>query len=285
MQALRARKPVRSREAKSAQWFTTIDPLAEKGYAWSPYCYAFNNPVNIIDPDGRWGIPYFQKYSYTDNTALNYVKTVPNAVANIVNGGIAVVNSGISTVSTIANEGLSGYGSALKNEAIGIANGVADFAKGAIEYHSTTPIGQQLSDAISPQSVEGALTVAGTVALGEAAAGAVKGAGAAMSTTATEGGTQTVYRVFGGDARAQGFSWTTDNPTSVTNFRNVAGLPSGGASGATNTADFMIKGRVNVNKIIGSRSALPLDGNIGGLRELIINPKDVKLTDFKILNP
>ena len=39
-----------------------------------------------------------------------------------------------------------------------------------------------------------------------------------------------VYRVFGGDARALGFSWTTVNPTSVKNFRNLAGLPSGGAS-------------------------------------------------------
>ena len=95
----------------------------------------------------------------------------------------------------------------------------------------------------------------------------------------------TVYRVFGGDARAQGFSWTTVNPTFVKNFRNVAGLPSGGASGAMNTADFMIKGKVNINSIIKSRSALPLDGNIGGLPELIIDPKNVRLIDFKVLKP
>ncbi|MBW3518749.1 hypothetical protein [Flavobacterium sp. NKUCC04_CG] len=91
--------------------------------------------------------------------------------------------------------------------------------------------------------------------------------------------------MFGGDARAQGFSWTTKNPTSIKDFRNAAGLPSGGASGATNTADFMIKGRVNSNNIIKSRSALPLDGNKGGLPELIIDPKNVRITDFKILKP
>ena len=99
------------------------------------------------------------------------------------------------------------------------------------------------------------------------------------------GGRVTVHRVFGGDARAQGFSWTTQNPQAVENFRNVAGLPSGGASGATNSADFMITGRVKPEDVIESRRALPLDGNEGGLPELIIDPKDVDISDFRVLNP
>jgi RHS repeat-associated protein len=98
-------------------------------------------------------------------------------------------------------------------------------------------------------------------------------------------GTIDVYRVFGGDARAQGFSWTTKDPRKVDNFRDAAGLPSGGASGATNTADFLIKGKANASDIIKSRSALPLDGNKGGLPELIIDPKNVNLTDFSVLKP
>ena len=36
--------------------FTTPDPLAEKYYSVSPYVYCHNNPVNRIDPDGRWNI-------------------------------------------------------------------------------------------------------------------------------------------------------------------------------------------------------------------------------------
>jgi hypothetical protein len=71
----------------------------------------------------------------------------------------------------------------------------------------------------------------------------------------------------------------------VDNFRDAAGLPSGGASGATNTADFLIKGKANASDIIKSRSALPLDGNKGGLPELIIDPKNVNLTDFSVLKP
>lgn len=33
--------------------FTTIDPMAEKYYSWSPYVYVTNNPIKYIDPDGR----------------------------------------------------------------------------------------------------------------------------------------------------------------------------------------------------------------------------------------
>ena len=107
-----------------------------------------------------------------------------------------------------------------------------------------------------------------------------RGAGTvAGGTTTTTSGQQTVYRVFGGDSRAQGFSWTPENPMSVSNFRNQAGLPAG------NSGNFMIKGTVNPKNIIQSRPALPLDGNQGGLREFIINPQNVNITDFRILNP
>ena len=41
----------------TARW-DRMDPLCEKYYAISPYAYCHNNPVMMVDPDGREGIRY-----------------------------------------------------------------------------------------------------------------------------------------------------------------------------------------------------------------------------------
>jgi hypothetical protein len=52
-------KPVRMRvlmpshEANMVLCWLSIDPLAEKMPAWSPYSFCFNNPMKFVDPDGR----------------------------------------------------------------------------------------------------------------------------------------------------------------------------------------------------------------------------------------
>ncbi len=82
---------------------------------------------------------------------------------------------------------------------------------------------------------------------------------------------QKLYRVFGGDSKAGGASWSPVRPDSVPNYRDSAGLPSGGASGAVNTGRFVIEGTLlDPSRVVRARRALPLDGNNGRMPEYVV---------------
>jgi len=91
--------------------------------------------------------------------------------------------------------------------------------------------------------------------------------------------------ISGGDAKAEGFSYTPTNPNTVENFRDAAGLPSGGASGANNTGRFVLEGTVKNKNILNKLQAVPLDGNKGGLIEYKIDPNKIKINRVSGVNP
>lgn len=112
------------------------------------------------------------------------------------------------------------------------------------------------------------------------ATGGIDGVVAASELLSKRIGSQTIYRVFGGEAQALGKSWTPTNPTSLSNYRNAAGLPN------VNTGQFVIQGSVRKSNILLQRAALPLDGNAGGVMEYIIkNPNQIKIYGVYGVNP
>ena len=55
-----------------------IDPLADRDFNWTPYRYAYNNPLIFVDPDGQW-----EYQVRTNSSGDNYLVLVGQKGDNI----------------------------------------------------------------------------------------------------------------------------------------------------------------------------------------------------------
>jgi RHS repeat-associated protein len=283
--------------------FISRDPM---GFVDGPnvYCYVRQNPWSGFDPEGLQGIPVWETreafavdaaYRQGGQAAAQVVRdrfaaarkiAIPAVAGALVGTGVTLATGGMAAP-VIAEAGLSGAAAAVTTSAIsGAAGG------GAAQMTSNAIRGKSLTDGAPSAMLAGAALGAAGEVIGQSAQAfksAFKEASAITPSARGVAGTTnkdiTVYRVFGGDSRVEGYSWTPVYPRAVSNFRDVAGLPSGGTSGYNNTADFMVKGVVKPRDIIKSHPAIPLDGNKGGLPEFKISPKNVTIKDIPVLKP
>ena len=265
--------------------FMSVDPLAEK-YAYnSTYAFQENKLGLGRELEGK----ELDLSSWLINDAVAHSNGVGAHVAGFAQG---VINSVKETYNAITHPVHTLKGMA--NVAVaGVANGniprmiSMDNTLGTNSFGTTLAMTQGIvngGDAILKgngfQRGETLGNIAGTIAIGKGTGEVLKGASILIKANTSI----KVFRVYGGDAKANGYSWTPKDPRTIFNFRDKAGLPSGGTSGSINTAEFLIRGKVKNKYIIQKRTALPLDGNKGGLPEYIIDPKNVKVIDILKMN-
>ena len=228
------------------------DPEAPQ--TWNRYTYALNDPLQIVDPDGRQPTVFqaaAARFQPVSDAAATYAQAV----------------SGIPGTGEIASQVAGLLDLAARILDLGTRTGEA-IGSGADASTLTRAV---CSDAKT--FFEAFVVVAGAARL--------MGAGDAPNVYRTWGDEGPGFAPGEPGSGPYGKSWTTVNPRTVGNYRDSAGLPK------QNTGRFVSEGRLISRRGVIEKKADPLAGNKGGLKELVVpDPQgQVRLTRVSGVNP
>ena len=114
-------------ESRYARW-TTPDPLADKYYSTSPYAFCNNNPVNFVDPDGRYIETIWDVVSISIGVKNLRENIKAGNVKAAIGDGVGILIDGLAAAFPVVPGGI-GAARTAGRAAINAAEGAIDAAK------------------------------------------------------------------------------------------------------------------------------------------------------------